>query len=1506
MALEKKMTNLSAIEEDAVTQFEGLLIELKINSKPMINVLTMMAEDFLRQAPIVVRTIEGHLNSVQPSLKLPVLYLIDSIVKNVGQEYPSLFTQNIVSTFCGVFEKVDDKVKLQMFKLRQTWNDHFPQRKLYAIDVRCHQFDKNWPISAPPPSNTSSIHVNPKFLNTTTPAIKTLPPKVSPVVAGVVETASLLDIGPVPEDVDEVHLRETLLQKRKELLELQQKKIELELMQTKSALESKRLEEIQSTVKQEKLLLGQAEKAKSKTYIAHQLLSNAAANIVKTGAHPSTPPQPVQVQVALQSLVPAPPVKMEKNKWEADKDSSKDRTKDKERENHRGERDRSGSRGKRTSSTSSSKDSKDHKVRRNYNKDDHENKRSMSKSTSKSPTRPIAIIKEEVSDHNSSSSSPRHHRSPKSHHKKSNSGSSGLEDLLPISRKGEESEEKSPRRKHNRSSSKESKASKTTRGGNDHNRDGGEDKRSSTSKQHAKKSAVIKAQEHENNFRARRSAVLKRNYRKTQGIDMDDDENKIPPQQQQQMQISSAEDPSSNNTNTIDVDLRFHGRRGGDTDMQQQDDSPNNCQNNESLPKKPRLAGNGNVIVESLFGREDVDLRQTPCGNWMGPAGGPHPTPWGPDHPRMMMRGGADQQQWGPPPPLLRPGPRGPNPFEEALDFPRQPPIEREMRPADRDGPWLPNHPRMNQHIGDQWGLAPPPRGPIGPNPFEAALDQGHFIPNPTEMELRIMNERSGHFNKALRRGGRGQRGSRGRGGGGRGGFMEQHNMMGDQQQHQLMEMRNFPFAINNNLGNNPTPIFPPHGHDQQQRMARDPFNPFIHESPNNNDNGEQQRAPLNENDPPALGILDVSSLLEQAVSLGLLPATSSEPAAKEAGAEIKAEVVEEAKVVLNDPPKESAISKYQKYQKFQRNNHKKMMMAPVQATPPPPLPTVDVLLVSEEKNYFKERRQGLINQLWVGKQCATCGLRFPPDQNAKYEQHLDWHFRRNARSRKEKEDTGAKKPQRRAWYYKLPEWILFEEIEDIEERAASMFETQGDADATTQSPGGIVSPEECSVPASSHTGSVCPQCGENFESYYDQDKEEWRLRNAVVDSTEGEDKDYINSSMMTEEAMQVDEISSVTVDDVQNGTEEVTEQASQQDSSPPPQEASPLPPQLEDDDDEVLILKEGKKEVLVEVMDIDDVDDEGEGEKEDENNDNEKNKEIEIGPEEINTTATATESTSDDVLSNADRLPVLNYSIISRPISSPIVVNDDSSSNLLPGISEDSSGGVFGFALNLGNIRERSESPEQVDEKRIVYKSMEFDFPKIKIEPPDDYDDVPDDVVSTPNLMAMPTPIVELSSDQDPIDLTGEDDSVDECDGPPPRSLHQMTSIDGNLHQEVYVPIIVPPTKMRINISGLDISAKSPSSKDPKPEDPAAAGAASPTPEKGSTSPKSPTTTVVPRSPEPSDSNNKCSNAEVMSPEEMKYLKPRLHEFFESGRKFKNCPPKQGKKEESGLCVIS
>lgn len=58
-----------------------------------------------------------------------------------------------------------------MFKLRQTWVDFLSARKLYALDVRVNQKDPAWPVvplaaDAPEPKSPGSIHVNPKFLQT--------------------------------------------------------------------------------------------------------------------------------------------------------------------------------------------------------------------------------------------------------------------------------------------------------------------------------------------------------------------------------------------------------------------------------------------------------------------------------------------------------------------------------------------------------------------------------------------------------------------------------------------------------------------------------------------------------------------------------------------------------------------------------------------------------------------------------------------------------------------------------------------------------------------------------------------------------------------------------------------------------------------------------------------------------------------------------------------------------------------------------------------------------------------------------------------------------------------------------------------------------------------------------------------------------------------------------------------------------------------------------------------
>jgi len=136
-------------EERAAEEYKATLSELNSNSKVEINALTMLAEDNKEYALSIAACIENHLKSVPNRRKLPILYLIDSICKNYPKStYVQLFTQNIVSNFCNVFEVSDEKVRKSLHKLRMTWSATkiFPQKKLNAIDERVHKMDPNWPI----------------------------------------------------------------------------------------------------------------------------------------------------------------------------------------------------------------------------------------------------------------------------------------------------------------------------------------------------------------------------------------------------------------------------------------------------------------------------------------------------------------------------------------------------------------------------------------------------------------------------------------------------------------------------------------------------------------------------------------------------------------------------------------------------------------------------------------------------------------------------------------------------------------------------------------------------------------------------------------------------------------------------------------------------------------------------------------------------------------------------------------------------------------------------------------------------------------------------------------------------------------------------------------------------------------------------------------------------------------------------------------------------------------
>ncbi|KAJ4452182.1 hypothetical protein ANN_03700 [Periplaneta americana] len=202
---------------------------------------------------------------------------------------------------------VDEKTRSQMFKLRQTWNEVFPAKKLYAVDVRVNSIDPAWPITAVPPT----IHVNPKFFRqqqavatpaapssatvASTPAstatTPSLPLPTAPAAATATTTtaaaATATAAAASTEDaptLSEAKMREQLLKKKKELLELQQKKLELELLQTKA-----RLEEQQKQLERQTGHL-QAEQVQQLLLPALQGLGPEAAKLLAT-------PKPVETPV---------------------------------------------------------------------------------------------------------------------------------------------------------------------------------------------------------------------------------------------------------------------------------------------------------------------------------------------------------------------------------------------------------------------------------------------------------------------------------------------------------------------------------------------------------------------------------------------------------------------------------------------------------------------------------------------------------------------------------------------------------------------------------------------------------------------------------------------------------------------------------------------------------------------------------------------------------------------------------------------------------------------------------------------------------------------------------------------------------------------------------------------------------------------------------------------------------------------------------------------------------
>ncbi|KAJ7283542.1 hypothetical protein C8J57DRAFT_1171278 [Mycena rebaudengoi] len=109
--------------------YANQLAELKVNSRPIIQNLSMIAQDFARFADIVAQCLEAHIRRVPQWMKLPAFYLLDAISKNVYDPYARHFSAFVVPLFLETYNQVDESTRSKMEEMLITWRTGSPTNK---------------------------------------------------------------------------------------------------------------------------------------------------------------------------------------------------------------------------------------------------------------------------------------------------------------------------------------------------------------------------------------------------------------------------------------------------------------------------------------------------------------------------------------------------------------------------------------------------------------------------------------------------------------------------------------------------------------------------------------------------------------------------------------------------------------------------------------------------------------------------------------------------------------------------------------------------------------------------------------------------------------------------------------------------------------------------------------------------------------------------------------------------------------------------------------------------------------------------------------------------------------------------------------------------------------------------------------------------------------------------------------------------------------------------------
>ncbi|PMB69579.1 Uncharacterized protein C4G9.04c [Beauveria bassiana] len=117
---------MSAESDEVAEDYRLALEDLSSNMRFEISNLTVIARENTEHALAIAEVLQQHILKAPPAKKLPALYVLDSIVKNIGTPYTLYFGRNLFKIFMESYAMVDGPVRKRMEDMLKTWKDPVP------------------------------------------------------------------------------------------------------------------------------------------------------------------------------------------------------------------------------------------------------------------------------------------------------------------------------------------------------------------------------------------------------------------------------------------------------------------------------------------------------------------------------------------------------------------------------------------------------------------------------------------------------------------------------------------------------------------------------------------------------------------------------------------------------------------------------------------------------------------------------------------------------------------------------------------------------------------------------------------------------------------------------------------------------------------------------------------------------------------------------------------------------------------------------------------------------------------------------------------------------------------------------------------------------------------------------------------------------------------------------------------------------------------------------------